>query len=152
MTLEWWHWLVVGLVCAAIELATPGGFFMIFFGVAGVVVALLVLAGAAGPAWSQWLLFSAISVMALVFFRAPLLRALQRSTPHRHAMDTLVGETAVVVDALPPGGIGKAELRGTVWTAKNTTAVALAPGQRCRVTRVDGLQIGLAPVESTGVA
>jgi MFS family permease len=38
-------WIVLGLILAAIELATPGGFFVIFFGVAAVTVGILSLAG-----------------------------------------------------------------------------------------------------------
>ena len=29
----WWHWIVLGLVLAALEMAGAGGFFIIFFGV-----------------------------------------------------------------------------------------------------------------------
>ena len=31
--MTWWLWVALGLVLGAIELATPGGFFVIFFGV-----------------------------------------------------------------------------------------------------------------------
>ena len=34
MGLEWWHWLVLGLVLVALELAASGGFYVIFFGIA----------------------------------------------------------------------------------------------------------------------
>ena len=36
MTILWWHWLVVGLLLMVGELATPGGFYIIFFGVGAV--------------------------------------------------------------------------------------------------------------------
>jgi membrane protein implicated in regulation of membrane protease activity len=39
--------------------------------------------------------------------------------------------------------VGKVELRGTTWTAHNDGPVPLARGQRCRVTRVDGLTLGI---------
>ena len=58
----WWHWLLLGLVLTALEMAASGGFYIIFFGVAAVIVALLALAGLAGPLWLQMLLFSALSV------------------------------------------------------------------------------------------
>ena len=41
-----WMWIAMGLVLAAIELATPGGFFIIFFGVGAVGVGLLLFAQA----------------------------------------------------------------------------------------------------------
>src|SRR4029078_2204269 len=41
MTLLWWQWLLFGLVLMVAELATPGGFYLLFFGVAAVIVGLL---------------------------------------------------------------------------------------------------------------
>ena len=43
--MTWWYWLVLGLVLIALEMASAGGFYIIFFGVAGVVVALLAATG-----------------------------------------------------------------------------------------------------------
>ena len=51
--------------------------------------------------------------------------------------------TAVLLADLPPGGVGKAELRGTSWTARNEGERPLATGERARVTRVDGLTLWL---------
>ena len=41
----WWYWIVLGLALVALELATPGGFFVIFFAVAALPSALLTLVG-----------------------------------------------------------------------------------------------------------
>jgi membrane protein implicated in regulation of membrane protease activity len=59
----------------------------------------------------------------------------------RPEVDTLVGETAVVLEPVPEGGVGKAELRGTSWSARSVEGTALAAGKRCRVQRVDGLTL-----------
>jgi hypothetical protein len=56
-------------------------------------------------------------------------------------MDTLEGELAIPMDDLAPGAVGKAELRGTSWTAQNADDRPLAKGQRCRVVRVEGLTL-----------
>ena len=37
----WWAWLLVGFLLVVAELLTPGGFYLLFFGLAGVVVGLL---------------------------------------------------------------------------------------------------------------
>jgi membrane protein implicated in regulation of membrane protease activity len=60
-------------------------------------------------------------------------------------MDRLVGEIALPVDDIPPGGVGRAELRGTSWSARNAHDDGIARGQRCRVQRVDGLMLVLIP-------
>jgi hypothetical protein len=145
--MQWWLWLVLGLVLVGIELLTPGGFFVIFFGAAAILLGVLGGLGLSGPMWLQWLLFSALSILSLVFFRAPLMRRFRLGESTGPAVDTLVGEVGVVVE--PPGadGYGKIELRGATWTARNSGATPLTKGARCRVTRVEGLTLW---IESKG--
>jgi membrane protein implicated in regulation of membrane protease activity len=60
-------------------------------------------------------------------------------------VDSLVGEAATASEDIPSGGVGKAELRGTTWTARNSGTALLAKNTRCRVERVDGLTIWIRP-------
>ena len=140
--MTWWIWVIVGLVLAAIELATPGGFFVIFFGVAALVVGMLELAGLAQAPWVQWLLFPVIAVAALRLFRKPLLERL-RAHEGKDNVDSLVGEVATASTELAPGGFGRAELRGSMWSARNVGTTSLASGQRTRVVAVDGLMLDI---------
>jgi hypothetical protein len=140
-----WLWAALGLVLAAGEVLTPGGFFVIFFGLAGLVVAVLVAVGLADALWFQILLFSIFSVISLLLFRNPLLRWMARHTPKTVDVDSLVGELAVASAAIPPGGAGAAQLRGSTWSARNGSQAAIAAGSRCRVTRVEGLVIWIEP-------
>ena len=55
------------------------------------------------------------------------------------------GEVGTLAQELPPGGVGKVELRGTSWSAKNTSEVALKRGERCVVVRVEGLTLFVGP-------
>jgi membrane protein implicated in regulation of membrane protease activity len=144
MTMLWWHWLVLGLLLMLGELVTPGGFYIVFFGVGALVVGLLARADLAGPAWMQLLLFSVVSVGLLLLFRARLLKWLQVD-PQLPAVDTLVGEVATATGRLEPGSIGKVELRGSSWSARNVSSVVLGQGGRCRVLRVDGLMLDVTP-------
>ena len=94
MTILWWHWLVLGLLFMLGELVTPGGFYIIFFGIGAILVGLLTRVDLAGPSWMQLLLFSVLSVGMLVIFRARLLKWMQLD-PQLPAVDALVGEVAV---------------------------------------------------------
>jgi len=144
MTLLWWHWLVLGLLLVVAEMAAAGGFYIIFFGVGAIAVGLLASFDLAGPVWMQLLLFSAISVVSLLVFRRRLLKWLQVE-PQSPAVDTIVGEVGVAAEDLAPGRVGRMELRGTAWSARNTTNATLARGARCRVIRVDGLTVDVEP-------
>jgi membrane protein implicated in regulation of membrane protease activity len=139
--MAWWLWLLVGLALLGIEMITPGGFFTIFFGVAALIVGVLTRFGLAGPAWTQWIWFSGLSIASLLFLRKPLLAWMQAREVKRPEVDSLIGETAVVLEAVPDGGVGKAELRGTSWTARSVNGAALPAGRRCHVQRVDGLTL-----------
>ena len=134
-------WTSLGLVLAAVELATPGGFFVIFFGIAALVVGLLGLSGAVTAPWLQWLLFTVIALIALRLFRQPLLDRLGPGAPP--SVDSLVDQVAIAVGDLPPGGHGHAELRGARWNARNVSAMTLTAGQRCRVVAVQGLTLDI---------
>lgn len=141
----WWHWVVLGIVLAGLEILTPGGFYLLFFGVGGIAVGLLTLAGIGGPLWAQVLLFSLFSIVSVALFRNPLLRKMQRKTDRNRPTATLVGELAIPPDPIEAGAVGKAELRGTTWTARNRGARAIAAGCRCKVVQVDGLVITIEP-------
>jgi membrane protein implicated in regulation of membrane protease activity len=143
--MTWWLWAALGLVLAAGEILTPGGFFVIFFGLAGLVVAALAAVGLADALWFQILLFSVFSILSLVLFRNPLLHWMARHTRQTAEVDSLVGETAVASSAMPPGGVGHAQLRGSTWNARNGSQAGVAVGGRCRVTRVEGLVIWIEP-------
>jgi membrane protein implicated in regulation of membrane protease activity len=144
MNLAWWHWLVLGLILIALEMAASGGFYVIFFGIAAIAIAALRLFDVAGPLWLQVLLFSVISVAALQFFRRPLIRWLQLDAPGSD-VDTMLGETATPLEDIEPGAVGRAELRGTVWSARNRASVPVRKGQRCTVVAVERLMIFLEP-------
>jgi membrane protein implicated in regulation of membrane protease activity len=144
MTILWWHWLVLGLVLALAELAAAGGFYIIFFGIAAIIMGLLASVGLAGPTWVQILLYTILSIGSLVLFRTRLLGWLQVD-PQAPAVDTLIGEIAVAAEDVAPGSIGRVELRGSAWTARNAAAVPLLRGARCRVIRVDGLTVSVEP-------
>ena len=143
MVMEWWLWVVLGLILAAIELATPGGFFVIFFGVSAVIVGLLERIGVAQAPWLQWLLFPIIALVALKIFRKPLLARLRTNEPA--AVDSLVGEVAIVSADLGPGQHGRAEMRGSLWSVRNVGAELLVAGQRTRVVAVQGLVLDIRP-------
>ncbi len=137
----WWAWVLFGVALLVVEMASPGGLFALFFGIGAIAVGALVGLGISGPTWLQWGLFAVLSVSLLVLFRRRLRGKL--GAPGLQA--DLAGEVATVIDDVPAGGVGKAELRGTPWEARAAGNLALQKGQRCRVERVEGLTLLLRP-------
>ena len=85
------------------------------------------------------IVFSVLSLITLWLFRERLLQSTHQDRPDQ--VDTLLGETAVIIEEIPSKGIGKAEMRGTSWNARNVGDKSLMRGQRCIVERVEGLTI-----------
>jgi len=145
--MAWWAWVILGCLLVLAETLTPGAFYIVFFGIGSLVVGILDIFGWAGPAWLQWLLFSAVSLASLAFLRKPLLRKFSAQTSASGAptvdTDRLVGEVAVAAESIASGAIGRVEMRGAAWNACNRGAQALASGQRCVVEHVEGLMLNV---------
>jgi inner membrane protein len=76
--------LLLGLVLAGLELITPGGLYLLFFGISAVLVGLLSAAGLAQPLWLQVLLFTVLALLTLgLFHRALLPRAAREAAARR---------------------------------------------------------------------
>jgi membrane protein implicated in regulation of membrane protease activity len=141
--MTWWLWVALGLVLGAIELATPGGFFVIFFGVAPSWWASRQLAGLGLPAWGQWLAFPILAIVALRLFRRPLLAWLQPAGADTGGFDGQRGGGA--------GGGHRARAARPRRAAGDDVVGAQRgghgrrAGQRCRVVAVNGLQLDIRP-------
>lgn len=139
----WWMWLAAGLVLVVAELATPSGFFILFFGLAALTVGALVGLQVISSLWLELALFSVFSLVYLLLFRGRVQQRVQAPPPP--VFDSLVGVLAIVQERLLPGVVGKVEVRGSTWTARNASDVTLDPGQRARVSAVDGLTLAVIP-------
>jgi membrane protein implicated in regulation of membrane protease activity len=135
----WWLWVLLGIALLALEIATPGGLFALFFGIGALAVAPLAALGV-DPVW-QWLAFPAVSLVLLALLRRWLLERIAQGP--RVRVDELVGQEAVLLRDIPAGGVGQAELRGVPWEARVASGIALRAGQRCLVERVEGLTLWL---------
>ena len=140
--MTWWYWLFLGLVLAGAEMLAPGGFYLLFFGIAALIVGTLAGREIIQEAWVQWLSFSAVAIVSLVLFRGHLL-SMMKGARRMPPVDTMVGETAVLIENLSVGETGKAELRGTTWSVRNIDTRLLASGERCRVVAVRDLELDI---------
>lgn len=136
--MTWWIWILIGVALLAIEFASST-LHLGLFAVGALVVAILVGLGVDIPLWGQLAVFTGVSVFFLFFVRPILVRKLKLHVTR--TVDSLVGEQAVALDEIGPAGLGKAEMRGSTWSARNVGETALMRGQRCVVAAVDGLMI-----------
>lgn len=138
--MTWWIWVLIGLLLLSLEFVSST-MHIGLFAVGAFVVAILVGVGIHMPLWAQLILFTLVSIVSLLFIRPILVKKLRLS--EKKEIDTLVGEQAMAMEDIAPATVGRAELRGTTWTARNVGETTLMRGQRCVVARVDGLTIHL---------
>jgi membrane protein implicated in regulation of membrane protease activity len=141
LIVTWWMWMVAGFVMLATEMLLPG-FFLLFFGMGAVFMGFFQLLFPGVALWVELLIFLAVSTLWLAMFRGRLVAYIERRNPPKK-VDSIEGEIAVAVEELAVGGIGKAELRGASWNALNVGESVIAQGQRCTVTKMDGLTLHL---------
>lgn len=137
--MAWWMWFVLGIMLLLAEFLTPGAFYQFFFGVGAVAVGALVALGLRMSMSAQLLLFLVLSIGSLVLLRRPLRLRLDKRT--EDDIDRLEGQTAIAMEEIAVDGVGKAELRGSIWNARNIGETAIAESSRCRVERVEGITL-----------
>jgi inner membrane protein len=134
--MDWWVWTLIGFFFLALEFVTTT-MHSAFFAAGAFLVALLVALNVGGPMWVQLLTFTVFSLFTLLIIRPWVVRRLKLS--ETKVVDTMIGEQAILMEDLPPAGIGKAEMRGSTWSARNVGEIALRRGQRCTVEHIEGL-------------
>ena len=118
MNMEYWHWLVLGLVLLILEMFAPGAI-LLWFGVAGLIVGILqlILGDLISPQM-QWLVFSIFSVASIVAWKS---YAKKNKIDVRDENDTLnqrgkslIGKEFILSEAIV-NGVGKAKVGDTYW-------------------------------------
>ncbi len=138
----WWQWVVVGALLFGSELMlVDAGFYLVFLGAAALVMGAVGFAGLSISVSVQWLVFSALSVVALVLFRARLYATLRGESPE--VGDGVVGEIAIAREAIAPGAQGTVRLRGSDWTAHNVGERPIPEESRSRVEGISGTTVSV---------
>ena len=132
-------WFALGLVLLVIELATPSGFFVMFFGLGALTVGVLDGLNIGGPPWMQWLVFTVTSVAYLLLFRDRLRKRIAAATPTTWTRSSARSPSRENGSHLATSAGSSCVAR--LWTARNERRRLLEPGQRCRVIGVDGLHV-----------
>lgn len=142
----WWHWSILGLVLIGMEILTLGGlgnFYFLFFGMSAVLVSLLVWLGLNEPIYLQWFLFAVFGIISFFALRKPLQAKASFGKQDEMPVDSMVGEQATLVEDIEAQRVGRAELRGSTWSARNAGTTALLKGTSAKVIRVEGLTLWL---------
>jgi membrane protein implicated in regulation of membrane protease activity len=138
MTLEWWHWVVLGLCLAMAELAVPA-FFIIWFGIGAVGVGIVLFMAPDLNMATQILLWSGLSALLVgLWFR--YLKPRTVSSVGTSAA-SVAGEVGILVADISPETRGhvrfqKPILGSDLWECYADNAIKA--GERVRVIVIEG--------------
>ncbi len=137
-----WHWLILGLVLAALEIFTPA-FLFLPIGVAAIVVGIM-LAVVPEASWSLQLgVFAVLSVTIVVLGRLYLRRhPLTSDEPMLNRRGHQYVGRVFTLDAPIVNGAGKIRVDDSTWKVLGTDAPA---GRLVRVVGVDGTVLRVEP-------
>jgi hypothetical protein len=141
LIVQWWMWFLFGMLLLLLEFLTPGAFYQFFFGVGALAVGLILAVWPGMPLGVQLGLFLVLSIGSLALLRKPLQKRFGKDSVDN--VDKLAGQTAVAMEAIAVNGRGKAELRGSVWNARNVGDSPIGENERCRVESIDGLTLSI---------
>jgi len=140
--MNWWGWCILGLVLFSVELfAVDAQFYLIFAGLAALLVGLLGLAGIDLPVWAQCAAFAALAVATMFTVRKQFYLKLMNKPMAN--VDTDIDREIVLKQDLPPGKSCRIEYRGSGWTAVNIGEHAIEAGSLARIDAIDGLTLKL---------
>ncbi|MBB6483837.1 NfeD family protein [Rhizobium lusitanum] len=140
-----WSWWLLGLVLLAAELILPG-FFLVWIGLAGIIVGALSLLFWESAFWSwqvQWLVFAASAVVVTLIGRRYLYNNNQvTDEPFLNQRGaSLVGRTATLEQPITEGR-GRIRLNDTYWTVNGPD---LPVGTRVKVVASNGRELTVEP-------
>lgn len=139
--LAWWVWLAIGSVILIAELML-GTMFLLWIA-CGAFIAGVVAIFVGDLWWVPWVVFS-VSSVALIALTRPMARRIQHAGTAPSNVDQLLGQEAVVLDAIDPlKNTGRVRVGSDEWRARCDTQVA--EGERVIVDSISGTTLIVRP-------
>jgi membrane protein implicated in regulation of membrane protease activity len=133
---DWLIWVIIAVVLAIGEIATPGLFFAGPVALAAVAAALV--AALTDGSIAPLIVFIAGSLASLAILRPIARRHLRMPAQLRTGTQALVGARALVLERVDVDG-GRVKIGGEEWSARAfMEGQVLEPGTRAEVAKIEG--------------
>ena len=143
-SIDFWHWLILGVLLIILEVFAPGAFFL-WLGVSASVVG-AILWMLPGTSWEiQLLIFSVISVVSIALWRLRLRKHPTESEDSSLNVRTnqYVGRTFTLIEPIVDG-YGKIHVDDAYWKVSGEDC---DKDKKVKVVSVDGLTLKVVPVD-----
>jgi membrane protein implicated in regulation of membrane protease activity len=136
-------WIIVALVCGAIEIFTVG-FWFLYLAISALVVALAVSIGWFPQIEAQLLVFAFLTILLVIFTR-PLVVKLIKTNETSSNVKALVGQKGISIDKIVPLHYGQVKLNGEIWTAVSSEEIET--GTLVEVAAIEGVKLIVQKVQ-----
>lgn len=132
-------WLIIFVVCIAVELATMG-LTTIWFAGGSLIAA--VVAALAAPIWLQIVVFLAVSFVLLYFTRPVAVKYFNKDRVKTN-VESMIGKQAIVISEINNlQGIGQVTVGGIEWSARTVKeGITLPVGSVVVVRAISGVKL-----------
>ena len=136
METMFWIWMAAAGVFLIIELMTPSMIFICFV-VGAIAAALLAQLWPESYYW-QVAMFAILSALLIPFTRR-FAKKISQPAPELSNVDRMIGQVALVTQAIDPDLGGKIQFEGEVWVARADTAIA--ENTKVKINTVAGTKV-----------
>ena len=131
-------WIVLLVVLIIVE-AVTAQLVTIWFAAGAAAALIAELCGL--QQWLQWVIFIAVSAVALIATR-PLVRKVTNKTVQPTNADRCIGQTAVVIEDIDNiEGKGQVHVNGITWTARSSDGSVFRKDERVTVEKIEGVKL-----------
>jgi membrane protein implicated in regulation of membrane protease activity len=134
--MDWWIWLIIGLVLLGTEIFLPLDFFLFFIGLAFITSGTISSLGITNDPSILFTITGIASVVYLVTLR-PLIR--KKFVRINKNVSDIQGQEVEITSEIAPGKTGSGSMRGSTWQVRNKTNVVLKEGSTQTISSIDGL-------------
>lgn len=134
----WQLWILAAIIGGALEVALPG-FVVLWFAIGALAAALTAALGLGINV--QLTAFMGVSLALFAGSRTLFKKAFMRgASKMKTGVEAMVGQEAVVTEALVEGHGGTVRINGELWSARSLGG-GMAEGERVIVEQVEGLKL-----------
>lgn len=131
-------WVVLLILLIIVE-AVTAQMVTIWFAAGAAAAIVAELLGA--QVWLQWVVFIAVSAVALVATR-PIVRKLTKTRVQPTNADRCIGQTAVVTEEIDNiAAKGQVNVNGVIWTARSSNGSVIGKDEKVTVEKIDGVKL-----------
>lgn len=137
--MSWIAWIILAVVLAICEIATPSVFFLLCLSIGALFASLAAYFDVSN--WLEFGVFIVISILSIYTIRPIFKRMLKKSETVNSNVDELIGLEAKVTGRITPEKSGFVKVRSEIWLAQSDNNNIIEEGEIVKVKAISGTKL-----------